>query len=322
MQRAYVSAFIPDDILAPLRATTRVGSWDGGGPAPREVLLEGVTDCEGLLSMLVDTIDAELLDMAPRLRVVSQMSVGLDNVDVAACEARGILIGHTPDVLTETVADTAFALMAAVVRRVPEGAAIVRENRWGVWDPWANLGGDIHGSTLGIVGMGRIGHAMAHRAAGFAMSVVYSSPSEKDVAGARRLAMEELLNEADLVVLSAPLTSATRHLIGAPQMESMKSSSFLINVARGGLVDTDALVDALERGVIAGAALDVTDPEPLPRGHPLLAMGNCLIVPHIGSASIGARRGMARLAVDNLIAGLAGTKLPAQFVGRPGGSDR
>jgi len=292
-----------------------VGMWDGGGPAPRKVLLEHVRGCEGLLSMLVDTIDAELLDIAPKLRVISQMAVGLDNVDLEACQARGVRIGHTPDVLTETVADTAFALMAAVVRRLPEGAAIVRENRWGVWDPWANLGGDLHGSTLGIVGMGRIGQAIARRAAGFAMSVVYSSPSEKDLPDGRRLSLDDLLHEADLVVLAAPLTASTRHLIGTPQLESMKDTSYLINVARGGLVDTGALVGALERGLIAGAALDVTDPEPLPPGHPLLTMENCLIVPHIGSASINARRAMARLAVDNLIAGLAGTRMPAEFGG-------
>jgi glyoxylate reductase len=233
-----------------------------------------------------------------------------------ACEVRGIRVGHTPDVLTETVADTAFALMAAVVRRIPKGAAIVRENRWGIWDPWANLGDDLHGSTLGILGMGRIGQAIARRAAGFAMNVVYSSPSDKRLPDATHLAIDELLGVADLVVLAAPLTPGTRHLIGAAQLGSMKDSSYLINVARGGLVDTAALVDALQGGVIRGAALDVTDPEPLPPGHPLLAMENCLIVPHIGSASINTRRAMAQLAVDNLITGLAGGTMPARFRSR------
>lgn len=316
MQRAYVSAFLPEDIVGPLRSVAAVGMWDGGGPAPREVMLQQVVDCVGLLSMLVDTIDTELLDTAPRLRVISQMSVGLDNVDLEACEVRGIRVGHTPDVLTETVADTAFALMAAVVRRIPKGAAIVRENRWGIWDPWANLGDDLHGSTLGILGMGRIGQAIARRAAGFAMNVVYSSPSDKRLPDATHLAIDELLGVADLVVLAAPLTPGTRHLIGAAQLGSMKDSSYLINVARGGLVDTAALVDALQGGVIRGAALDVTDPEPLPPGHPLLAMENCLIVPHIGSASINTRRAMAQLAVDNLITGLAGGTMPARFRSR------
>ncbi len=319
MQRVYVSAFIPGDIVDPLRSLAAVAMWDGGGPAPRDVLVEQVGDCEGLLSMLVDKIDTELLDRAPNLRVISQMAVGLDNVDLEGCSARGIRIGHTPDVLTETVADTAFALMAAVVRRLPEGAAIVRENRWGVWDPWANLGGDLHGSTLGIVGMGRIGQAIANRASGFAMDVIYTSPRDKNLPGVRRLPLGRLLAEADLVVLAAPLTPETRHLIAAAQLESMKTTAHLINIARGGLVDTEALVDALQRGVICGAALDVTDPEPLPMGHPLLALENCLIVPHIGSASIKARRGMAQLAVDNLLAGLAGTEMPAEFESRSPG---
>jgi len=313
MEHVYVSAFIPGDILEPLGAATEVAMWDGGGPAPRGVLLEQVKECEGLLSMLVDAIDAELLDGAPNLRVISQMSVGLDNVDLEACVSRGIRIGHTPDVLTETVADTAFALMGAVVRRLPGSAAVVRENRWGIWDPWANLGGDLHGSTLGIVGLGRIGRAIARRAAGFEMNVLYSSPSEKDLPPARRVRLGQLLVAADLVVLSAPLTPETRHLIGATQMEAMKDTAYLINIARGGLVDTEALVDALQRGVIGGAALDVTDPEPLPAGHPLLAMENCLIVPHIGSASIKTRRGMAQLAVDNLVAGLTGGPMPGEF---------
>jgi lactate dehydrogenase-like 2-hydroxyacid dehydrogenase len=313
MQSVFVSAFIPDDILDPLRSVASVAMWEGNGPAPREVLIEGVDGRDGLLSMLVDSIDLELVERSSELRVISQMSVGLDNVDLDACRAHGIRIGHTPDVLTETVADTAFALMASVVRRLPQGAAIVREGRWGIWDPWANLGGDLHGATVGIVGMGRIGQAIARRAVGFAMDVVYNSPSEKSVPNARRLSLSELLEEADLVVLSAPLTPKTRHLIGPPELESMKSTAFLINISRGGLVDTDALVVALGRDAIGGAALDVTDPEPLPQGHPLLDIENCLIVPHIGSASIGARRGMAVLAVENLIAGLAGGEMPAEF---------
>ena len=314
MHSTFVSHQIPDDILQPLRDVAGVAIWEGEGPAPREVLLHGVADCVGFLSMLVDVVDEELLDAAPALRVISQMAVGVDNIDIASCLQRGILIGHTPDVLTETVADTAFALMAAVVRRIPEGIDVVREGRWGVWDPWAMLGGDLHGATLGIVGMGRIGSAVARRATGFDMRVLYSSPSEKAGSGATHVELDELLTTADIVVLTAPLTAGTRHLIGREQLEAMRPSSFLVNVARGALVDTEALVQALQEGRIAGAALDVTDPEPLPPDHPLVALGNCLVVPHIGSASVRARRGMASLAVDNLIAGLDDRPMPAPFL--------
>lgn len=309
----FVSHLIPDDILAPLRERAEVGVWEGEGPAPRAVLLEGIAACEGLLSMLVDAVDQELLDASPHLRVVSQMAVGVDNIDIAACRQRGILVGHTPDVLTETVADTAFALMAAIVRRIPEGMDMVRQGRWGVWDPWAMLGGDLHGSTLGIVGMGRIGSAIARRAHGFEMQVLYASPAEKEVPGSTRVDLEELLERADIVVLTAPLTSDTRNLISAGELDRMKRSAYLVNVARGGLVDTDALVDGLRSSKITGAALDVTEPEPLPAGHALLDMENCLVVPHIGSASVSARRGMASLAVANLIAGLDGGLMPAPF---------
>ncbi len=311
MPRVFVSHLIPEDILVPLRTLAEVGLWDGEGPAPREALLEGVAGCEGLLSMLVDGIDRELLEAGPSLRVISQMAVGVDNIDVAACRQRGILIGHTPDVLTETVADTAFALMSAIVRRIPEGRDLVRDGRWGVWDPWAMLGGDLHGSTLGIVGLGRIGSAIARRAAGFDMRVLYASPSEKAEPEATRVSLAKLLEEADIVLLTAPLTPETRNLISVDELKRMKRTGYLVNVARGGLVDTDALAGALRASQIAGAALDVTDPEPLPAGHALLEMANCLVVPHIGSASVSARRGMASLAVENLMAGLDGRPMPA-----------
>lgn len=312
-----MSHTMPDDILAPLRAAHEVGIWEGEGPAPRQVLLDGTAAAEGLLSMLVDEIDEALLGSAPALRVISQMSVGLDNLDITACRRRGIRIGHTPDVLTETVADTAFALIGSVVRRLPEGAAIVRESRWGVWDPWAMLGGDLFGSTLGIIGMGRIGQAIARRATGFEMKVLFVSRGDREVPGTTRVALDELLQRSDVVVVSAPLTEETRHLIGARELAAMGPDAFLVNVARGGLVDTDALVEALRSGSIGGAALDVTEPEPLPRGHPLLSMANCLVVPHIGSASVRARRAMATLAVENLIAGLAGAPMPAEHLPGP-----
>lgn len=311
MADVLVTRSLPAEILAPLRRLGTVTVWDGDGPMPYREMLAAVEDARGVLSMLTDTIDAGLLDAALRLQVVSQMSVGLDNVDLDACRRRGIRVGHTPGVLTETVADTAFALMAAVVRRLPEGARLVREGLWGPWSPFWMAGGDLHGRTLGVVGMGRVGSAVARRATGFEMPVVYSSPRESGVTG-RRLELEALLAVADIVVLCAPLTPETRGMVGRDQLERMGTDSHLVNVARGPLVVTDDLVWALASGVIAGAALDVTDPEPLPASHRLLGFDNCLVTPHIASASVATRRAMAGLAVANLVAGLAGEEMPSE----------
>lgn len=315
MLKAFVSDVIPGDILEPLAGVAEFEVWEGGGHVPRQVLLDKVSRCQGWLSMLTDRVDAELLDAAPELFVISQMSVGVDNIDVDACRRRGIVIGHTPDVLTETVADTAFALMAAAVRRLPEGERIVKTGAWGPWDPWHFLGGDLHGSTLGIVGMGRIGQAIARRAAGFDMKVMYTSPTEKEVPSATMVDLDDLLAASDVVVISAPLNSETSGMIGKAELDRMQESAFLVNVARGQLVDTDALVEALAADSIGGAALDVTDPEPLPSDHPLLDFPNCLVVPHIGSASVRARRAMAQLAVDNLVAVFCGEPMPAWLPG-------
>lgn len=302
---------IPEDHLARLSGYD-VGVWEGEGPVPRELLVEEVAGVRGLLSMLTDRIDAELLDGAPRLGVVSQMAVGVDNIDIGACEARGIVVGHTPEVLTETVADSAFALLAAIVRRLPEGEREVRSGEWGAWEIFHLAGGDLFQTTLGIVGMGRIGRAVARRAAGFDMEVIYASPHEADV-DAERVALEELLERADHVVLCTSLDDTTRGLISSDELERMKPTAYLVNVARGPVVDTEALVTALHDGHIAGAALDVTDPEPLPGDHPLLGFDNCLVVPHIASASVRTRRAMSSLAVDNLIAGMSGDALPARY---------
>jgi glyoxylate reductase len=326
MPRVFVSDFIPGDILEPLETLAEVDVWghpNGGlGVAPqisprvpRETLLERLADCDGWLSMLSDTIDVELLDSARNLRVISQMSVGVDNIDVEACRAHRVSVGHTPDVLTETTADTAFALIGAAVRRLPEGEAIVKSGAWGPWDPWHFLSGDLHGATLGIVGMGRIGQAIARRARGFDMQVLYTGRSNKDVPGARRLQLGALLEESDIVVIAVPLSEETRGLIGRAELAKMKDSAMLVNVARGPIVDTDALVEALAGGIIGGAALDVTDPEPLPPDHPLLRFPNCLVVPHIGSATIPARRAMAALAVANLVAYLRQEPMPAWLPG-------
>ncbi len=313
VDRVYLTKQIPTDHLSRLSGyDTRL--WDGLGPVPRAVLLEEVAEARGLLCMLNDHIDRELINRAARLEVISQMAVGVDNIDVEACRERGIVVGHTPDVLTETVADSAFALLAAVVRRLPEGEREVRSGGWGSWEMFHLAGGDLHGTTLGIIGMGRIGQAVARRAVGFDMDVLYSSRSDKEVA-AERVSLEELLSRADHVVICTSLDETTRGLISTEELALMRSTAYLVNVARGPIVDTDALVTALAEGQIGGAALDVTDPEPLPSDHPLLGFENCLVVPHIASASVNTRMRMSSLAVGNLLAGLRGEPLPAPVDG-------
>lgn len=289
--------------------------WGEDRALPAEILREVIGDATGLLSMLTDRIDAALLEGAPHLRVVSQMAVGVDNIDLEACRERGVIVGHTPDVLTETTADTAFALLAAAVRRLPEGRDHVRTGAWGEWKPDLLLGGDLHGTTLGIVGLGRIGQAVARRATGFGMRLLYAGRSRKPAveAGlsiAYRL-LPELLAESDHVVVTASYDGSNHRLFDREAFRAMKPDATFVNVARGGLVDHEALTDALAQGWIGRAALDVTDPEPFPANHPLVGLPNCLIVPHIGSASHRTRLAMARLAVDNLVAGLEGGVLPA-----------
>lgn len=306
-----VTRSLPEDILAPLHILGKVTVWEGDGPMPYPEMLDEVRTAAGLLSMLTDTIDSRLIGSAQRLRVVSQMAVGLDNIDLVACRSRGVRVGHTPGVLSETVADTGFALMAAVVRRLPEGQQLVKEGRWGPWSPFWMAGGDLHCRTLGVVGMGRVGTAVARRASGFDMPVVYASPREAGGPG-RRLDLDSLLEAADIVMLCAPLVPETRGMIGRPQLERMGPDSYLVNIARGPLVVTDDLVAALASAQIAGAALDVTDPEPLPARHPLLDFDNCLVIPHLGSASVATRRAMADLAVANLVAALRGEEMPAE----------
>ncbi len=313
MKRAYVTRQLPDSQLQPLRDKFDVEVWPGPDPISRDSLIDAVVGVEGLLCMLTDDIDANLLRKAEDLEVISQMAVGVDNIDVDECERLGIAVGHTPDVLTETVADTAFALLASIVRRLPEGEKIVRSGEWGPWSPTFLNGRDLHGTTLGIIGMGRIGRALRRRAIGFDMDVVYTSRRPKPDLDARRLDLSDLLAEADHVVISVCLSPETHHLIGRAELEMMKETAYLVNVSRGQVVDTEALVVALEAGMIAGAALDVTDPEPLPGDHPLLGMHNCLVVPHIASSSIRTRKAMARLAVENLVTGLEGREMPARY---------
>lgn len=285
--------------------------WEEDRAIPTEVLIEQVADVAGLYCMLTDPVDQRLLEAAPSLRVVSQMAVGVDNIDVDACTARGIPVGHTPDVLTETTADTAMALLAASVRRVDEGSRYVRAGRWQLWEPQLLLGGDLHGTTLGIVGLGRIGRAVARRASGFNMRVLYTGPGPKSDTDLEFHDFDGLLAESDHVVITAPLDASTQHLFDAAALAKMKPTASLVNVSRGPIVDSEALYTALRDGVIGCAALDVTDPEPIPGDDPLLSLENCLVIPHLGSASHRTRAAMADLAADNLIEGLNGRPMPA-----------
>jgi glyoxylate reductase len=314
--RVFVTRIIPKGGLDLVREGCEAEIWPEETPPPYETLLKKVRGVDGLLSLLTDRVDGELMAAAGSgLQVISNFAVGYDNVDVPAATARGIPVGNTPGVLTETTADMAFALLMAAARRVVEGADYVRAGRWRTWGPTLLLGHDVHGATLGIVGMGRIGQALARRAAGFDMRVLYFDPycdedKGAEVSAAVRCSLDELLAESDFVSLHVPLTADTHQLIGATALRTMKRTAVLVNTSRGPVVDTNALYDALQEGTIAYAALDVTDPEPLPGDHKLLTMPNCLVVPHIASASHATRTRMAIMAAENLLAGLQGERLP------------
>ncbi|MEA2001876.1 MAG: D-glycerate dehydrogenase [Actinomycetota bacterium] len=301
-----------------LNLLTKVGSvdlWPVDEIMPREQLLARVDGVDALYCMLTDQIDRELLDAAPKLRVISTMAVGVDNVDLIACTRRGIPVGHTPGVLTEATADLAMGLVLVAARRIVEGTNHVLGGRWGEWQPDLLLGTDVHSSVVGIVGMGRIGEAVARRARGFGMSIVYTGPHAKpeieEALAAERRDLSGLLAVADHIVITAPLNADTYHLINAASIRLMKPTATLVNVARGPLVDTEALATALASGAIGAAGLDVTDPEPLPADHPLALLPNCVVTPHIGSASVQSRADMADLAARNLISALAGDPMEA-----------
>ena len=309
-----VTRIPPGSIRAWLEPVSQLWTWDENRPLPHEELLRRLGRAEGLYCMLTDRIDQETLAAAPHLRAISQMAVGVDNVDLAACTARGIPVGHTPDVLTETTADAAFGLLIAAARRFKEGIDEVRSGGWGEWDPASSLGHDIFGTTLGIVGLGRIGNAVARRARGFGMNVIYTKRTRDRIAeegtGLEFRSLEKLLEESDHVMLLTSLTDETFHLIDAVALGRMKPSATLVNASRGPVVDTDALVEALITGVISAAGLDVTDPEPIPADHPIVSLPNCLIVPHIGSATVRTRVLMAEVAAGNLLAALSDEQMP------------
>ncbi|MBD2257295.1 D-glycerate dehydrogenase [Pseudanabaena sp. FACHB-2040] len=301
--------------LSPLEAVAEVVLWPERQPPPYEVLRRESQRCEGLLCLLTDRIDAALLQASPQLKVVSQMAVGYDNIDVKAATALKIPVGHTPGVLTEATADLTWALLMAAARRVVEGDRFTRSGQWTTWEPDLLLGPDVAGATLGIVGLGRIGQAVARRALGFDMRVLYTAPRPVDKALEQQIRAEyvdlsRVLREADFITLHVPLTTATHHLLGAAQFQQMKPTAVLINTARGAIVDQKALYEALQAGQLAGAALDVTEPEPTPLTEPLLSLPSVIVTPHIGSASRQAREKMAQIAIANLLAGLRDDPLP------------
>lgn len=309
-----VTHTLPEDWLASLkgRCRTATGPPDATRMAPE--LEARLPEADGLFTLLTIPVTDELLERAPRLKVVSNMAVGYDNIDVASCTRRGIPVGNTPGVLTEATADLTVALLLAAARQLPASSMDAREGRWSTWRPAGWLGADLYGATLGIVGLGKIGQAVAKRVKGFGSRLVYTDdtprPEVERELGAERLTLEALLRCSDFVSLHVPLTPATRGLINPETLRLMKRNAILINTSRGPVVDTRALHTALVEGTIAGAALDVTDPEPLPPDHPLFSLHNCLITPHIGSATWNTRRRMAELACDNLLAGLEGRRLP------------
>jgi glyoxylate reductase len=310
--KIFITRIIPDKGLNLVKQHFPLSEvWPEEMPPSREILLERVRGVDGLLCLLTERIDAELMDAAgPQLKVISSMSVGVDHVDVAAATARGIPVGNTPGVLTDATADMAFALLFAAARRVVEGEKYVREGKWKTWHPQLLLGRDFVGATLGIVGFGRIGQAVAKRAQGFDLRVHFYDPTARPAYGARPVDLDVLLRESDFVSIHVPLTAETKHLVNTEFLAKMKSDAILVNTSRGGVVNQAALYDALKSHRIFAAALDVTDPEPVPMDSPLLELDNCLIVPHLGSASQHTRDMMAYLAAENLVAGLKRERLP------------
>ncbi|MBA3871807.1 MAG: D-glycerate dehydrogenase [Anaerolineae bacterium] len=317
--KVFVSRIIPEAGLNLIREVCEAEIWPEVMPPPYEVVAEKVKTVDGLLSTLNDRIDAPLIAGAgTQLKVISQMAVGYDNIDAKAAQTRGIVVGNTPGVLTDATADLAFALLLASARRIVEGVEYIRAGKWRTWEPKALLGGDLSGATLGIIGLGRIGEAVARRASGFNMQILAYSPSKnsEDVSrlGIELTSLDTLLSKSDYISIHVPLNAQTRGMINAESLRKMKASAILINTARGPIIDQQALYEAVKAGVIGGAALDVTNPEPMAFDDPLLSLSNVIVVPHIGSASQHTRDKMATMAAENLIAGIYGKPLPNQVI--------
>jgi len=314
--KVYVTRRIAQEALDMITQDTEMEVWPEELPPPYEVLLEKVKNIDGLLSLLTDKIDANLMNAAPKLKVISNMAVGYDNINVPEATSRGIVVGYTPGVLTETTADFAFALIMAAARRVVEADAYTRKGRWKTWGPMVMLGQDIHHATLGLVGLGRIGMEVAKRARGFNMKVIYFDAQRRSTQEEKELGVEyipelsTLLSRSDFVSLHVPLIPQTHHLMGAKEFALMKPTAILVNTSRGPVVDQKALYEALKAKQILAAAIDVTETEPISLGDPLLTLDNIIITPHIASASVVTRTRMAVMAAENLIAGLRGQVPP------------
>ena len=312
--QVFVTRAISEVGLEILREVAEVEVWSEQLPPPKSVVIEKVKDCEGLLCLLTDTIDAEVMDAAPKLKVISNYAVGFNNIDIAAATERGIPVGNTPGVLTDTTADLAWALLMAIARRIAEADRYVRARLWKTWEPQLLLGTDVANATLGIIGGGRIGTAVARRANGFNMRILYHDIRRcedlEEETGAQFVELDDLLREATFVTLHTVLTDETYHMIGARELELIGPDGYLINSSRGPVVDERALYEALKNGTIRGAGLDVTEEEPIAPDNPLLELDNVVVVPHIGSASRETRGKMAVMAAENVIAGLRGEPLP------------
>jgi len=316
MAKIYLTRRIPEEGIRLLEENHEVEIYEGDAPPPKEEIMERVRDKEGLLCLLTDPIDRDVFDAAPKLRAISTYAVGYDNIDLKEATRRKIPVSNTPGVLTETTADLAWALIMSIARRIVEGDKMMREEKFKGWGPMVLLGNDVYGKTLGIIGAGRIGRAVARRAGGFGMEIIYHArkrkPDFEEECNAKSVGFEELLKKSDYVTLHVPLTKETYHMVGEKELKMMKKTAYLINTARGKCIDERALVNALREGDIAGAALDVFENEPyLTEG--LKELDNVVLAPHAGSASIETRTKMAVMAARGLIAGLDG-KMPEHCV--------
>jgi glyoxylate reductase len=317
--KVFVSRVIAQEALDKIAANAEMTVWPEELPPSYETLLEKAKDAHGLLTMLTDKINAHAISRLPRLKVISNMAVGYDNIDVKVATERGIVIGYTPGVLTETTADLAFALMMAAARRIVEADNYTRQGKWKTWGPLVLQGQDVHHAVLGIVGMGRIGAAVARRAKGFDMKVLYFSRTRLSSDEERGLGIEyvpevsQLLTKADFISINVPLTKETKYMIGEKEFAMMKPNAVFVNTSRGAVVDQKALYKALKSGQIFAAGIDVTETEPIPANDPLLTLPNIIIPPHIGSSSFATRTKMAMMAAENLLAGLHG-ELPPNCV--------